>query len=347
MSSTHPRRPRLRRAVGVATAVAALAATVSATAQAKPVTQPTDPGPLYSSLDSADSRLFLQTLGRPDGQDMVYRISGKVMNQVRGNAYGAALAHGKTLFGFEGYNIRRLYRVPGTDDLYQLSREIVFYTDPVTGERLTQWTNPLDGRTRPLPPIANEHVNAHYRIKDGKLYTVAGTAEIPLGKAVAPLHIHDKLEWTSDVAPLYSLAQRYGIPEGFGLVNNTYATWEMFDFYVDQDEARKRETKDIPKGAMEIVNSWTRTAPYIPAMCIPENSSQGSLVYHARSWSLDSFDELDPWIKTVVKADYPLFTQAPQSVDPTPNDTTWTSFYGKELKPQGLTWQQWCDSAGS
>ncbi|OPC79646.1 hypothetical protein B4N89_00615 [Embleya scabrispora] len=343
------RKPRstVRAALAASVATLAVAATLSGSAQAHPAPAPTDPGSLFASLSDPNARLFLQTLGRPDGRDMVFRISGSVLDQVSGNAYGAALPHGAKLFGFEGYNIRRLYRQPGTDDVYQLSREIVFYTDPVTGKRLTEWTNPLDGRTRPLPPVNNEHVNGHYRIKGGKLYSVLGTAEVPLDTAVVPKTIHDQLVWTTDAAPLYDLRTRYRIPETFGLVDNTYASWELFDFYVDRDEARARDNaRQVPKGAMEVTNSWTRNGPYIPAMCIAETGSPGNLVYHARSWSLDSFDALEPWLKDIVRAEYPLYRHAPDAVDPAPNDTTWTSFYRQELAPKNVTWKQWCDNGG-
>ncbi|MCF2531500.1 DUF1838 family protein [Yinghuangia soli] len=322
-----------------------MAATVQGSAQAGAPQDPTDPGTLFKTLQDPNARLFLQTLGRADGQDMVYRISGSVLSQVRGNAYGPALPHGKVLFGFEGFNIRQLYRKPGTNDIYQLSREIVFYTDPATGQRLTEWTNPLDGKTRPLPPVDNEHVNGHYRIKDGKLFSVFGGTEVPLTNATAPKQIHDQLVWTTDAPPLYSLQQRYQIPETFGLTNNLYASWEMFDFIVDRDEARRHDDRNhVPKGAMEVVNSWTRNGPYIPAMCIPEKDSPGNLVYHARSWTLDSFEKLDPWIKETVRAEYPIYQRSPDTVNPAPNDTTWTAFYAQELAPKGLTWKQWCDN---
>src|SRR6476660_257213 len=72
------------------------------------------PAPLYESLSQWYDRINLQPFGRPDGHDMVYRISGSVMLQVPGDAYagtpqrGDEFEHGRVLFGFEGYNIRRL-----------------------------------------------------------------------------------------------------------------------------------------------------------------------------------------------------------------------------------------------
>ncbi|MDI2132456.1 DUF1838 family protein [Yinghuangia seranimata] len=304
----------------------------------------TSPGALFASLPDPDARLFVQLLGRPDGRDMLYRISGKVLNHVRGNAYGDAFPHGATLFGVEGFNIRRLAADPGTGDLHLLSREIVFYTDPKTGTPLTSWTNPLDGRTRPLPPIANDHVDSRYRVRDGVLYGLFGPAQVPLGDSVTPARLHDSLVWTVDAPPLYSLAERYRIDDDFGLANRTYAAWELFDFLVDRREAEARATVGgaIPHGAMRIVNCWTRACPYIPAMAIAEAEAHGNLVYHARSWTLDAFTDLEPWLRDAVNERFPLYAAAPDAPSAAPNDTTWTAFHARELAPRGISWRAWC-----
>lgn len=301
---------------------------------------------LFASVTDPDTRLFLQVLGRPDGEDMLYRISGRALNHVRGNAYGSAFAHGAVLFGVEGFNIRRLVAVPDTGDLYLLSREIVFSTDPATGAVLTEWTNPLDGRTRPLPPIANARVDTHYRIEDGRLFTAFGPARIPLGAAVSPARMHSTLVWTVDVPPVYSLADRYGIAEDFGLVHDTYAAWELFDFMVDEREAERRSrTPGTPRGALRATTCWTRLCPYPPAMALAERDGHGGLVYHARAWTLDSFDALEPWLRDLVAAEHPLYASSPDAPAATPNDTTWTVFHASELAPHGLTWKEWCEQS--
>ncbi|MER5435362.1 DUF1838 family protein [Streptomyces sp. NPDC002588] len=306
----------------------------------------TSPEELFASLADPDSRLFVQLLGRPDGHDMLYRISGKVLNHVRGDAYGPVFPHGATLFGIEGFNIRRLAADPRTGDLHLLSREIVFYVDPATGEPLTTWTNPLDGQTRPLPPITNDHVDSRYRIRDGVLYGLFGPAQVPLGGSVTPARLHGTLVWTVDVPPVYSLAERYGIDDDFGLANKTYTAWELFDFLVDSREAEARAAGPAtPDGAMRVVNSWTRACPYIPAMAIADDSAHGGLVYHARGWTLDGFADLEPWLQAAVRESHPHYETAPSAPSPAPNDTSWTAFHARELAPRGITWREWC--AGS
>jgi len=303
----------------------------------------TSPAELFASLPDPDSRLFVQLLGRPDGHDMLYRISGKVLNHVRGNAYGKAFPHGATLFGIEGYNIRRLVADPRTGDLHLLSREIVFYTDPATGAPLTTWTNPLDGQTRPLPPITNSQVDSRYRIRDGVLFGVYGLTQVPLGGSVTPTRLHDTLIWTVDVPPVYSLAERYGIDDDFGLANKTYAAWELFDFLVDSREAEVRTAGPaIPQGAMQVLNCWTRVCPYIPAMAIAEDSAFGNLVYHARCWTVGGFADVEPWLRDAVHESYPEYEAAPSGPSDRPNDTSWTVFHARELVPRGTTWREWC-----
>ncbi|WP_331770163.1 DUF1838 domain-containing protein (plasmid) [Embleya sp. NBC_00888] len=306
----------------------------------------TSPEALIASLDDANARLFVRLLGRPDGRDMLYRISGTVHNHVPGDVHGKVFPHGRVLFGVEGYNIRRLVHPPGTDDLHMVSREIVFYTDPKDGSVLTEWTNPLDGQTRPLPPIANDRVQLSYRIRAGALFALFGPAEVPLAGSVAPRRVHRNLVWTLDVPPVYRLADRYGIDDDFGLANSTYTSWELFDFLVHEDDAREYSGThaDTRTGAMPVTNCWSRICPYVPAMGIAESETPGNLVYHARAWTLDGFDALEPWLADLVRTRHPLYTSAPDTPGTGPNTTTWTAFHAGELAPRGLTWREWRDS---
>lgn len=294
---------------------------------------PTDPGPLYAQVKDPQAKVYLQSLGRPDGKDMVYRISGAVYAHVPADALAPRLRHGQKLFGFEGYNIRRLYREPGTDKVYLLTRELVFYTDPADPTKiLHEWTSPIDGKTYPVVPVNNDAVNQ-------------GPFPITPDFHVAPFQsLHDEWQWSSDIPPRTDLRGRVG--EDFGLQNGIYASWEMFDFYVDKREAQRRSAgHGIPRGAMEVKNSWTRTGPWVPFMCLPEKDTLGGhLVYHARSWTLDSYDELEPWIRAEVDKSYPLYTASPQA--PGPNETSWTSFWNKQLGKGATTWSQWCAANG-
>lgn len=292
---------------------------------------PTDPGPIYAMVTDQNGKLLLQTFGRPDGKDMVFRISGSVYANVEGNALAPGIVHGQKLFNIEGYNIRRLYRVPDTNQLYQLSREVVFYTDPVVPTRiLTEWANPIDGKTYPVVPINNAAANL-------------GPFTITSAFAGPPTRIvHDEVEWTSDIPVRINFASMLG--ETFGLRNGTYAAMEMFDFWVDDVEVRVRTAGNdrVPNGIMHTKISWARTSPWAPFMCLAESTVPGQLTYHARGWSLSDYADLEPWIRAEIDAKWPLYKATPTA--PEPSENSWISFYNKQLNGGATTWAQWCST---
>ncbi|MGP3962294.1 DUF1838 family protein [Nonomuraea sp. 3N208] len=276
-------------------------------------------------------KLSLQTFGRPDGKDMVFRISGSVYANIEGNSLDPAMRHGQKLFNIEGYNIRRLYRVPDTNQLYQLSREIVFYTDPADPRRIVrEWKNPIDGKTYPVVPINNDSVNF------GPFTITSSFTGPPLQQ------LHDETVWTSDIPVRANFGTTLG--EQFGLTGGVYAAQEMFDFSVDDREVAARTGSGVPFGAMKTKISWARTSPWTPFMCLAETNVRGQLTYHARSWSLASYSDIEPWLRAEVEANHPLFTTAPTA--PGPSENSWTSFYNKQLGKGATTWANWCAANG-
>ncbi|MEV4360300.1 DUF1838 family protein [Nonomuraea sp. NPDC049625] len=302
-----------------------------AAADDKPA-DPTYPGPVYKTVTDRNGLLSLQTFGRPDGKDMVFRISGSVYANIEGNSLDPAMRHGQKLFNIEGYNIRRLYRVPDTTQVYQLSREIVFYTDPADPTRvLREWKNPIDQKTYPVIPINNDAVNF-------------GPFNITSAYVGPPVRqLHDENVWTSDIPVRSDFGTALG--ERFGLVGGVYAAQEMFDFSVDEREAAVRTVPGtVPSGAMETKISWARTSPWAPFMCLAESDVRGQLTYHARSWSLSSYAEIEPWLRAEVEANHPLFTAAPTA--PGASENSWSSFYNKQLGKGATTWSGWCAANG-
>ncbi|MGW0809944.1 DUF1838 family protein [Nonomuraea sp. NPDC002799] len=293
---------------------------------------PTHPAPVYKTVTDRSGQLSLQTFGRPDGKDMVFRISGSVYANIEGNSLDPALRHGQKLFNIEGYNIRRLYRVPDTNQLYQLSREIVFYTDPADPTQVVhEWKNPIDQKTYPVIPINNDTVNF-------------GPFTISSAYVGPPVRrIHDETVWTSDIPVRSDFGTTLG--ERFGLVGGVYAAQEMFDFSVDDREVAARTGGgSVPGGAMKTKISWARTSPWAPFMCLPETDVRGQLTYHARSWSLGSYADVEPWLRAEIEANYPLYKSAPSVTGPSEN--SWSSFYAKQLGAGATTWAGWCAANG-
>ncbi len=219
----------------------------------------------------------------------------------------------RRLFGLEGYNIRRLIETPEKDGYFVATREIVFYTDPRTGEILWEWENPFTGERVEVFHITNDPVNFRVRIRDGRYYSVSLDGQREFGEMRPPQEWEDFYVWYADVFPFYPLP-------GW---KKKYTAAELFDFYVPK---RALHTQGPP----EVMVSWTRVGPWLPWMHMDDH--EGVMIYHARSRRFTSWNALPDRIKRLVKEKYPLYMKAPDKVDPhRPNATSWT-VYMEEMK---------------
>jgi hypothetical protein len=241
--------------------------------------------------------------GEKDGQPAVYYWSGNVYSRVEGE-------RDRLLFRGEGMNIRQCVAVtdPQRGKGYrQVSREIMLYLDPTTGEVLRQWKNPWTQELVEVMHIANDPVNGRpsYPIgADGKPYTVVMKrmgpwVQMPLE---VPLFYHNVLGGEY---------QEY--------VGNDYHAMEIFDF-----AARADELLDTSKPTAYPSVSWVRISNWMPWMKM--RSRQGIMVFNAMGTKLKSFDELPPVLKQEIAANYPAYTAPPPGDDARPNETTWTVF---------------------
>lgn len=246
---------------------------------------------------------------RPDGKDFVFHIKGYAYSYIPGE-------RPVKIFNVEGYNIRRRVETPEKDGFFGATREIVFYKDPKTDEILSEWMNPWTKEKVEVFQIQNDPVNFRTRAKDGKYIAVSMDGKREYGESDAPEEFGDTLIFTSDVFPFYPLL-------GF---EKNYTAAEMFDFYVPKDELNKSTPPQ------NVFVSWTRVGPWLPWMKMPENTSNGVIIIHARSQRLETWDELPEGIKKEVREKYPLYMKAPDTVDPAkPNETSWT-FYNRVME---------------
>ena len=241
--------------------------------------------------------------GEKDGQPAVYYWSGNVYSRVEGE-------RDRLLFRGEGMNIRQCVAVsdPQRGKGYrQVSREIMLYLDPVTGQVLREWKNPWTGETAEVMHIANDPVNGRpqYPIgADGKPYTVnikrmGPWVQMPLE---VPLFYHNVLGGDY---------QEY--------VGNDYHAMEIFDF-----AARADELLDTAKPTAYPSVSWVRLSNWMPWMKM--RSRQGIMIFNAMGTKLKSFDELPTVLKQEIAANYPAYTAPPPGDDARSNETTWTVF---------------------
>lgn len=267
------------------------------------------PGGAVESQAPARSleELRLEAMASLDGSESVFHIKGWVYGFIPGE-------RPRKLFGYDGFNVRRLLPVPDREgDLYFASRELLFYTDPESGEVLREWDNPYTGEKVEVFPIQNDPVNFRYRRKGDAFVTVSLDGSREYGGASPPEEFSDYFVWHADIFPFYPLP---------GWEKN-YTAAEMFDFYVPRSGL-------TATGSFETMVSWTRVGPWLPWMKM--DGHDGLLVYHGRSRRLAAWDQLPEQVRTLVEERYPVYRHAPDSVDPTAhNETSWT-FYMKEMK---------------
>jgi Protein of unknown function (DUF1838) len=228
--------------------------------------------------------------GEADGKAAVYHWAGNIYSRVQGEP-------DRLLFKGEGMNIRQCVTV---DDPVrgkgwrQVSREVMLYLDPKTGEVLRQWTNPWTQETVDVMHIANDPVNGRptfARGADGKPYTIN-------------LRREGRWFFMPVEVPLF-----YENPLGGGYQDYVGGKYEMLD------------TKNATAYPMV---SWVRISDWMPWM--KQRGRQGGLVFNAMGNKLKSYDELPKVLKDEIALNYPAYTAPPPGDDARPNATTWTEF---------------------
>lgn len=241
--------------------------------------------------------------GIADGTPAVYHFGGKVYSRVDGEP-------DRLLFLAEGMNVRQCVAVtdPVRGNGYRLvSRELLFYLDPKTGEVLRKWTNPWTSESVDVMHVHNDPVNSRPSFPvsaDGKPFSINLKRE---GR-----YLFMPLE-----APLFYTNPLAGDYQEF--VGGDYHAMEIFDFGMIADEML--DTKNAT--AYPYV-SWKRISYWLPWMKM--RGRQGTLIFTAMGSKLKSFDELPKVIKDEIALNYPTYTAPPPGDDTRPNDTTWTVF---------------------
>ncbi|SDI18932.1 Protein of unknown function [Pseudomonas flavescens] len=90
-----------------------------------------------------------------DGRAVLYHWSGRVWSRVEGET-------DRLLFRVEGMNIRQSGSLQNRErgaGFRQVSRELMLYLDPLSGEPLHDWRNPWTGEEVAVMHVANDPVN--------------------------------------------------------------------------------------------------------------------------------------------------------------------------------------------
>jgi hypothetical protein len=242
--------------------------------------------------------------GEADSKPAVYHWSGNAYSRIEGEG-------DRLLFKVEGMNVRQCVTVVDAvrgKGWRLVSREILLYLDPKSGEVVRNWTNPWTGESVAVVHVANDPVNqrpAFATSTDGKPYSIPS------------LRREGRWFFMPSEIPLFYTNPLQGEYQDY--VGGKYHAMEIFDFAFDANEML-----DTKNPTSYPIISWVRMADWLPWMKM--RGRQGLVVINAMGNKLKNYDELPAVLKTEIAANYPAYTTPPPGDDPRPNETSWTVF---------------------
>jgi hypothetical protein len=266
-------------------------------------------------LDAADGALqaFRKVqCSTLDARPVVYYWVGETYSRVAGEP-------DRLLFRFEGMNVRQCTTVTdparGTG-FRQVSREILFYKDPLSGEILDEWKNPWTGETVKVLHIANDPVNFRAPIfpvgADGKPYK-------------GDVKTNGDHWWATTTVPLFYRNPLAGDYQDY--VGGMYQATEMFNFF-----GSLTDLTDASKPSADVAVAWTRLSDWLPWMKMRGRS--GLVYFNGAGRKLDSYADLPAGMRQAIEARAPIYKEPPPVDDQRPNETSWTYFRKMVPLPQ-------------
>ena len=236
-----------------------------------------------------------------DGSPQVFEWSGNGYARVPGE-------RDRKLFGLMGMNIRQCGRVtdPELGDGYRLvSREIMLYLDPETGEVMRFFDNPWTGAKNEVIHVANDPVNGR---------PTFGLNADGSERSFEYRDVNGQYLINYEIPLFYRNAMGGDYQKYIG---GTYHATEIFDFNGDL-----AELLDPAQPVAYPVVSWVRLAQWLPWMEM--NGRAGMLYFNAMGRKLQSYDQLPDLMKAEIAERYPEYATAPSLDDDRRNETSWT-----------------------
>ena len=302
ISTTTGVRPDAPAATPLAPAMRALALALFLTGCAASAPATAQPLDLDDPADAVRAMQKIQC-SLEDGEPAVYYFEGDAYSRVPGE-------RDRHLFGYQAFNVRACQSLPDAEGGYGfrlLSREVLFYQDPRTGETLRTWTNPWTDEEVEVLHVANDPVN--------NTFAAAGRrGPFSLGATFA-----DGTGWIQFQVPLFYTNPLGGDYQDY--VGGAYQAIEMFTFFFDEADVRSA-ADDEAEGTTV---AWSRMSQWLPWMKM--GSRVGYLVFSGAGKRLEGgYDALPAAVRDEVAARYPAYTAPPPLDDDRPNATSWTVF---------------------
>jgi len=236
-----------------------------------------------------------------DGKPVVFHWSGQAWARREGEP-------DRLLFKVEGMNIRQcgsLHDPQRGAGFRLVSRELMLYLDPVTGEPLKTWHNPWTQADVPVMHVTNDPVNLRPFFERD-----------PQGQPLAsPFRVQGERVFAASEIPLFYPNPLAGDYQEY--VGNHYHAMEIFDFVADREALLSKDT-DSANAAL----AWVRIAPWLPFMRM--GSRPGLMVFNAMGQTVAGIEALPGVLREAIGRDYPEYREPPALDDVRPNATSWT-----------------------
>jgi len=266
-------------------------------------------GGLTSALDLEDATGAVKAMRKlqchlEDGKPAIFWWTGSTYSRVPGEK-------DRLLFEYEGMNVRACQTIEHDEYGYgyrMVSKEVLIYLDPETGEILRTWKNPWTDQEVEVVHIANDPVNSR-----GPTF-----ANGPRGPYRFGAQIKDGRGWLRFEVPLFYPNPLGGDYQKY--IGGTYQAIEMFSFYFDANAI----VDDQVGGLDDAHVGWGRVAQWLPWMEMGNRA--GQVVYHGAGKRVRSWSDLPEVLRREVAENYPGFDTPPPVDDTRRNETSWTYF---------------------
>ncbi|MBU3023511.1 DUF1838 family protein [Aestuariibacter sp. A3R04] len=233
--------------------------------------------------------------------------------QWKGKAYSRRMGEAdKHLFNVEGMSARACDTIDGgvKGKTYKLvTREILLYTDPKTGEPMDNWENPFSGEKVDVVHVTNDPVNqgpSFPRNEEGVTFPwkkrFMGEVDGPLWSLMfdVPLFYHNVLggDYQKQIGGVY------------------HAT-EMFEFSGDTNSLLNEDFAHVHV-------DWIRVSDWLPWMMM--TGREGMIYFHASGYKQEAYEDLSPVLKAFIENHAPAYKTAPPLDDERANETSWSTY---------------------
>ena len=243
--------------------------------------------------------------------------------------FTCSLVEGETTYGWwqgsfysrvEGERDRELFKVIGVNvrqcknydhperghGFRSVSREVMLYLDPDSGEVLKTWTNPWTGEELEVIHVANDPVNMRAPFyaydADGKGHVFKGT-------------VKNGRVFVASAYPLFYKNPLGGDYQEY--IGGTYHATEFFNDYAYAEDVFDPAVKKLDR----LTLSWTRVADWLPWMKMGDRV--GVMFTSTVGGRVKSLEDLPEPLLSEMKTNYPDYMTPPPLDDDRPNRTSW------------------------